>query len=141
MTNACASHGSRNTGSPESSGMPGRLAAEVSSGRLEVGFPGIDGNLELRIALGTPQFAALEAYRIAPLRILARPRRVGVGKHVAAAHELDRAGVAADITRQPRVPARMHVSGAHLVARLEPRRGPRLARHRGSAREHPVHIL
>src|SRR5260370_37672843 len=120
MAKACASHGSRHKGSPQSSGMPGRLAADTASGRLEIGFPGIDRDLQFRFALGAPQFAALEAHGVEPLRILARARRIAVGKDVAAVHALDRAEVGADVARQARLPSRMQIPGAHPVARLEP---------------------
>src|SRR5712691_12850503 len=122
MAKACASHGSRNTGSPQSSGMPGRLAADAASGRLEIGFPGIDRDLQLGIALGAPQFATLELHGIEPLRLLAGARRIAVGKHVAPADTLDRADMATHVARQTRMPARMHVPGAHPVARPEARR-------------------
>src|SRR5712691_1288509 len=118
MAKACASHGSPKTGSPESSGIPGRLAAASASGRLEIGFPGIDRDLQLRVALGAPQFAALEAHGVEPLRILAGARRIAVGKDMAAVRARDGAQVAPDIARQARMPARMHVPGAHPVARL-----------------------
>src|SRR5260370_13335746 len=120
MAKACAAHGSRKTGSRKSSGMPGRLAADPASGRLEIGFPGIDRDLQFRVALGAPQFAALEAHGVEPPRILARARRIAVGKDVAAVHALDRAEMAADVARQARMPSRMQVPGAPPPARLEP---------------------
>src|SRR5262249_29324965 len=121
--------------------MPGRLAADAASGRLEVGFPGIDRDLELRIGVRPPQFTALEAHRIEPAPVLAETRRVAVREHVAATHAVARADRAPPIARQARVPARVLVAGAYAVAFLEPRRRFGLARNRCSAREHPVDVL
>src|SRR5262249_30700257 len=140
MAKACASHGSRNTGPPESTGIPGKLAA-AASGRLEVGFPGIDRDLEFRVALRAPQLAAVEAHGIEPLRIFAGARRVAVGKDVAAVHALDGAHVAADVARQAGVRARVQVLGADPIASLEPRGRRRHARNRGPPRKHPIDIL
>ena len=97
MANAWASHGSRNVGSPESSGMPGRLAAERTSGRFEVGFPRIDRDLERRIALCAPQFATLEPNRIKPLRVFAATgiRTAGHGTPCRSGRALAGAGVSA----------------------------------------------
>src|SRR5260370_11045270 len=138
MAKACASHGSRNKGSPQSSGMPGRLAADAASGRLEIGFPGIDQDLQLRVALGAPQFAALELHGVEPLRLLAGTRRIAVGKDVAAVHALDRAEMAANVARQARMPTRVHGPGAHPVAWLEARRRIGLPPAHGSPPEHPA---
>src|SRR5439155_283975 len=126
MANAWASHGSRKTGSPRSSGMPGRLASERASGRLEVGFPRIHRYFQLGIALGAPQFAAIEANDVEPLRILAPVRGVAVRKDVTAVHALDCPDMAADIARQAGMSVRVQVLGTHAVARLEPGRRVRL---------------
>src|SRR5437764_9719960 len=141
MANAWASHGSRKTGSPRSSGMPERLASERASGRLEVGFPGIHRYFQLGIALGAPQFAAIEANDVEPLRILAPVRGVAVRKDVTAVHALDCPDMAADIARQAGMSVRVQVLGTHAVARLEPGRRIGLARDRCAPREHTIHLV
>ncbi len=93
----------------------------VALAGFKIGFPGIDRDHQLGI-FQPPQFAAFEAHGIKPLRILARARCVAVRKDMAAVEALDRAHMAANIARQPRMPAWMNILGAHSIARLEPRR-------------------
>src|SRR5262249_53377247 len=129
MAKACASQGSRNTGPSVSRGTPGtamaaRMAACGSipmSGRLQIGFPGVDRNFRGGVAPVTPQFAPVEAHGVKPLRILAGSRRIAVWKNVAADDALDRADVATHIARQASVRRRIDVLRTHLVARLERR--------------------
>src|SRR5215510_6807393 len=105
MAKAWASHGARKTGPSASRGMPGtasaacravcRATAKGSSGMLEIGLEGIDGNPDRRICIRAPQFARIEAHRVKPLRLFAFAGHEGVGKHVRAVNALDYADVPA----------------------------------------------
>src|SRR5262249_41662430 len=127
MAKAWASHGSRNTGPSASRGTPGtataaRMAARgsiVTSGWLQIGLPGIDGNLRSGVAVFAPQFASIEAHGVKPLRVLAGSRRIAVGEDVAADDALDRAQVAAYVARKARVRRRVDIFCAHSIAHLE----------------------
>jgi hypothetical protein len=84
----------------------GCLARPRSLGRYscrpQVGFKSLDRDLNRGVGLLAPQFAPGEDHRIEPLRVLARPQRGGIRKHMASAHGLDRAELAAGIARQAR---------------------------------------
>ena len=112
MAKACASHGSRNTGPSASRGMLGHFLRGAGCGGLVDHFflsPAPDRAPRRRPRpsrsdrVGAPQFAAVEAHGVEPLRIFAGAERVAVGKNMAADDALDDAGMPAHITRQPRM--------------------------------------
>src|SRR3954447_5840983 len=111
--NASASHGSANT--------------------LKVRLPRIDG--DRRPGVLAPQLERAEAHRVEPLRVLFAGDRMDVGIHVRAVHALDAADMAADVTRQPRMRARMRVARAYPVADGERPRPHRLARDAAAAHQ------
>ena len=82
--NACACHGSANTGPPSSRGRRGRAdsCSELGSGSgsLEVVVPQIEVHRVARRRLLAPQLARREAHRVDVLRFLAVEVRVGVGE-------------------------------------------------------------
>src|SRR5262249_39980744 len=85
------------------------------SRRFKIGLPRLDRHRERRVGVLAPQFAALEAHGIEPLRVLACADRDGVGEDVEAAHAFDHARAAARVARQPGVGLRMDVLRANAV--------------------------
>src|ERR1035437_3617001 len=93
-----------------------RLADPVTSGALQIGFPGIDRNLQAGIGCLAPQLAAVERRGVEPLRIFASTSGVAVGKDMTAQHAFDDADMPAHIARQPRMGRRMDHLGADAIA-------------------------
>src|SRR5207244_13302101 len=89
---------------------------------LQIRLPGVDRNLHGRIARGAPQFAAIEAHGIEPLRIFAGTSGVAVRKDMAADNAFDSAGMAAHVSGQASVGERLSILRAHACAGLEWRR-------------------
>src|SRR5579862_9887768 len=75
-----------------------------------------------RVARGSavaPQFARGETNRVHVLTLLALEVRVGVRENVNAVIARDDALLASSITWEPRVPRRVHVAGADVLANFE----------------------
>ena len=108
---------------------------------VEIGFEGVEGDRDRRIAGVAPEFEGVEAHAIAPLRLLALRMGVGVGIDETAAHDLDRADVIAGVARQTRMAGRMQVLHAHSVANGEQRLRRRRPRGRPAPAQRAVHDI
>src|SRR4029077_3088838 len=119
---AWACHGSANTGPPASRGRAGRFScSESESGWVKVIIPHIDVHRIQRGGLLAPKFARGKTHRINVLRILAKKMSVGIRKNESAVVSMDRSEFSARVPRQPRMPHRIDVAGAHLLAHFEAR--------------------
>src|SRR5262249_18363328 len=121
--NACACHGSANTGPSSSRGGGGSAARRSASWRgldaLKVVVPHVQVH---EVAGGcplSPQFARREADRIQMLRVLAGELSVGVGKHEHAVIANNDARFPPRVARQACVTRRMHVASPHALPHLE----------------------
>src|SRR5437879_429943 len=112
--NACACHGSANTGPPSSRGNARLLGSvvmesDIRSGRLEILVPQIDVDRVVRCSLRAPQLVCGEPYRVDVLRSFALKMGIGiredentvvaVNRADLRAHVAGQAGVAEEIGR------------------------------------------
>ena len=67
------------------------------SDMFEIRLKRFDGNLQLRVRVGTPKLLGIETHGIKPLRILAFAHGGRVGKDVCAVQALDYAHVSARV--------------------------------------------
>src|SRR5262249_18521345 len=91
-------------------------------GRLQIGLPSFDRDLDRRIGGVAPKFTPVENHRVEPPRVLALAVGDRVRKHVATPDVFDNAAMSAGIARQAGMARRIDVAGAHAVAWPESRR-------------------
>src|SRR3990172_11917623 len=94
---------------------------------MEVALPEIDEHAFPRLCRVPPQFPRFEADAVERLWAAPAPVSMGVRQDEDAVEGVDAPAMPARVARQPRVAGRLPVARDDAIARLEARRGVRLA--------------